>query len=243
MITKYVILRYVSSTILAIVLGFPILVSIRSASAGFELALEAELATKIQPAMKVATTDEAKAMGGPEPDEPSNGKFIWAPGAPVTGGGDNGFAEYIINLPKAGKYAIWGRVIAWDGNSDSFWVTWQPADPDENPQQTQNTKYRWAVAQGPLWHWDRINHWLNGGTFDRLWEFDKGETKLTVYVREDATMLDCLFITDSLAADEGSAGVRLPTDEDRNFQLKGKAKAVNAEKKLLTLWSNIKTKY
>ena len=69
-----------------------------------------------------------------------------------------------------------------------FWVTWQPADPDEDAQKTQNTEFRWGVAQGGVWHWDRINHWLDGGTFEREWKFkEAGETLLRIGVREDAT--------------------------------------------------------
>ena len=82
--------------------------------------------------------------------------------------------QFDINIPQAGKYAAWGRVAAWDGNSDSFWVVWQPADPDENPQETQNTEFRWGVAQSNEWHWDRINHWLDGGTFEREWDLPAG---------------------------------------------------------------------
>ncbi len=214
--------------------------------ADVEIALEAELANKIEAPMAMGVPSDAKDNGGPEPDEPSNGEFIWAPGAPVAGGPNDGrgWAEFLIDIPEDGTYAIWGRVVAWDGNSDSFWVTWEPADPAENPQQTQNFDFRWATAQGPGWHWDRINQWLDAGTFDRQWELDKGETKLTIWTREDATMLDCLFITDNLAADSAGAAVREPTDEDRKLQKEGGVKhAVDAAGKLSTKWGRIKSDY
>jgi hypothetical protein len=211
-------------------------------AADVEIALEAELANKIQAPMAIGVPSDAKDNGGPEPDEPSNGEFVWAPGAPVAGGGGSGFVQFIIDIPESGVYAAWGRVVAWDGNSDSFWATWEPADPTENPQQTQNFDFRWATAQGPGWHWDRINQWLDAGTFDREWELDEGETKLTIWSREDATMLDCLFITDNLVADSGAAGVREPTDEDRELQKEGGVKqAVDAAGKLSTAWGRIKS--
>ena len=207
-----------------------------------EIALEAELASKIQAPLVIAVPADAKKQGGPEPDEPSNGKFIWMPGRPVTGGGGSGFAEYIVDIPKDGTYAIWGRAVAWDGNSDSFWVTWDPADGGENPQQTQNQDLCWCAANGNTWIWDRVNRWPAGG--DREWELDKGETKLTIWSREDAAMLDCIFITDNLAADEGAAGVREPTDEDRELQVKGaRGKAVEAAGKLSTTWSRLRSQY
>jgi len=214
-------------------------------AAEIEIVLEAELANKIEGPMVVAVPEDVKPYDPPVvPDEPSNGKFIWAPSKPVTGGPNDhrGFAEFIIDIPKDGTYAIWGRVIAWDGNSDSFWVTWEPADPAENPQATQNTQYRWATDQGPAWHWVRVNQWLNAGTFDRQWEFDKGETKLRIWTREDATMLDCLFITDNLAALAGD--MRLPEDEDRKLQIEGaRGKAVEAAGKLSTTWGRIRSEY
>jgi hypothetical protein len=200
-----------------------------------EIALEAEMADKIQSPMVIAVPADAEARGGPEPDEPSNGKFIWAPGAPVTGGG-NGSAEFTINIPEDGTYTIWGRAIAWDGNSDSFYVTWDPADQGENAQQTQNPDLCWCATNGNTWTWDRVNRWPAGG--DREWELDKGETKLTIWTREDATMLDCLFITDNLSADLGVVVPRLPTDEDIKIQ-RG-MQAVGAAGKLSTTWASIK---
>ncbi len=200
--------------------------------ADIEIALEAELADEITEPMII---DEEKTA--------SDGKFIWMEGAPATGGGGPGWAEFIINIPEPGKYALWGHVTAWDGNSDSFWVTWQPADPDEDAQQTQNTEFRWGVAQGGAWHWDRINHWLDGGTFEREWKFAKaGETVLRIAVREDATMLDALFVTSNVKATaEDAANVRLPTDKDRKIQIEGLA--VDAKGKAATTWGSLKKVY
>ncbi len=198
-----------------------------------EIALEAELAQEIVEPMII--DDEEK--------DASDGKYIWMAGAAATGGGGAGHADFIVNIPEPGKYALWGHVIAWDGNSDSFWVTWQPADPDENAQATQNTEFRWGVGQGAAWHWDRINHWLDGGTFDREWKFNKaGETLLRIAVREDATMLDAIFVTTNVkatAADQ--ANVRLPTDKDRKIQIEGLA--VDARGKAATTWGGLKQVY
>jgi len=200
-----------------------------------ELGGEAEDAI-IEAPMVIATPAEAAAQGGPEPVDPSGGKFVWSPGPPVTGGGDEGFVEFVINIPMAGTYAIWGRVAAWDGNSDSFWVTWLPADPDENSQETGNTEFRWGVAQGNEWHWDRINHWLDGGTFEREWDLPAGETTLIIRTREDATMLDCIFVTDNLSEDEAEVGPKLPTEGVDPLI----PTAVEAHGKLATTWASMK---
>ena len=162
---------------------------------GDGIALEAELAQRIEEPMKIDDSDKGKGA--------SNEKFIWMEGEPAVGGGGEGWAEFDVNMSEKGEYAIWGRVLAWDGNSDSFWVTWKPTDPDEDAQATQNTKFRWAVQQGPEWHWDRVNAWLDGGTPEREWDIKTdGETVLRIAVREDATMLDALFITSNIKAIE-----------------------------------------
>ena len=219
--------------IIFLLLFLPMFVGVATGfGADIEIALEAELADEIAEPMII---DDEKTA--------SDGKFIWMEGAPATGGGGEGWAEFIINIPEPGKYALWGHVTAWDGNSDSFWVTWQPADPDENAQQTQNTEFRWGVAQGGAWHWDRINHWLDGGTFEREWKFAKaGETTLRIAVREDATMLDALFVTSNVKATaEDAANVRLPTDKDRKIQIEGLA--VDAKGKAATTWGSLKKVY
>lgn len=235
-------MRYISFVVI-LVIALMLLSSTAMAARDVEIALEAELANKIQRPVAIATPEDVKAFDPPVvPDEPSNGQFIWAPGKPVTGGGGTGFAEYIIDIPEKGKYAVWGRCISWDGNSDSFWVTWEPADPTENPQQTQNTQFRWATGSGNAWYWQRVNAWLNAGTVQREWEFDEpGKTKLTIWSREDATMLDCLIITSNLSA--VAADMRLPTDEDRELQIAGGGGAVDAVGKLSTTWGGIKSQY
>ncbi len=205
---------------------------IATSGAEVEIALEAELAQEVVEPMIIADDKNA-----------SDGKFIWMEGEPVVGGGGAGHADFIINIPEPGEYALWGHVIAWDGNSDSFWVTWQPADPDEDAQATQNTEFRWSVAHGAAWHWDRINHWLDAGTFEREWKFNKaGETFLRIGVREDATMVDAIFVTTNVKATApDQANVRLPTDNDRKIQLEGLA--VDANGKAATTWGFLKQAY
>ena len=202
-------------------------------TADIEIALEAELANVLQAPMIISDDESA-----------SDGKYVWVEGEPASHEKDHqGWVEFVINIPEAGKYALWGHVIAWDGNSDSFWVTWQPADPNEDPQQTQNKEFRWSTAHGNAWHWDRINKWLDAGTFDREWKFDKpGETVLRIGGREDATKLDAIFVTSNVGATVADqAKVRLPTDEDRELQTD--SLSVEAKDKLTTTWGSLKQTY
>ena len=191
-------------------------------SYGYERAIEAETADVIEDPMVIADDPDA-----------SGGQFVWVEGPPLAGGGDAGSVEFNILIPESGIYALWGKVIAWDGNSDSFWVTWQPADPDENSQETGNTQFRWGVAQSEVWHWDRINHWLDGGTFEREWELDAGETTLRIAVREDACMLDVIYITDNLSEDEAEVNPRDPIPSDS-------LTPVEPQDKLATTWGKLK---
>ena len=133
-----------------------------SGAAAFELALEAELANEIVAPMVIGVPGDGADAGGPGVNEPSNGAWVWAPGPPVQGDAiaHQGHMTFVIDIPKETTYYIWGNVIAWDGNSDSFWVTVTPVDEDPNPQASQDTTFRWGVQQGPGWHWDQINQWL-----------------------------------------------------------------------------------
>ena len=211
---------------------------------GEEIVLEAELANEISPPMVIAVPADADAAGGTAPDEPSNGQFVWAPDKPVNGGpnGDRGWVKFIINIVDDGTYAIWANVVAWDGNSDSFWTTWQPVDTNENPQQTQNMDYRWSIGNGAAWHWDRVEAWKADDSHeDRVWDLPVGETILTIWTREDGSMLDSLYITDDIAA--GSVNRRVPDDDDRQLQIEGVLQAVEAEGKLPITWGYIRSYY
>ena len=198
------------------------LLLVNGTSYSYDRAIEAEMADAIEAPMVIAADAEA-----------SGGKYVWVEGEPASSDRDHqGWVEFVINIPEAGTYALWGKLIAWDGNSDSFWVTWQPADPDENAQQTQNKQFRWSTAHGDNWHWDRINHWLDSGTFDREWDLPAGDTTLRIAGREDGAKLDVVFITDNLSADEAEVNPRNPGPED--------VTPVEPREKLATTWGKLK---
>ncbi len=209
-----------------------------------EIALEAELSLEIEEPMVIAVPDDIEEHGGPKPNEPSNGKFIWRPGPPASGGGDHeGSARFTFPIKDAGTYRIFGHVVAWDGNSDSFWfAVYQDgngeADQDMEPNATQDTNYRWSVSKGNNWHWDRVNHWLDGGTFERMWELEEGLVTIAVWNRESATMLDALYITD----DEQAVTGVLPTDADRERQRSNFNLSVDPSGKLTSTWATLKTR-
>ena len=61
---------------------------------------------------------------------------------PEGGGSHSGLVEYQIYFPEDGTYYIYGRVIAPDGGSDSFYVTWDAEDKCD-----QNGTNVWDVGQ------------------------------------------------------------------------------------------------
>ncbi len=204
-----------------------------------DVALEAELG-EIEAPMVIAVPADVVPEGGEAPDEPSGGKFVWAPGPPATGGGDAGFIALEFNISAAGQYAVWGRIVAWDGNSDSFWVKIDGADPDENPQESKNTHFRWSVnPKGTVWAWDRVNQWLDGGTFERVWELSAGKQLMMIYSRETAAMLDCVFITDNLSETADDVPLRTPNPDDVALQT-GQTTNVEPQGKLASFWAELK---
>lgn len=66
-----------------------------SISYSYDRAIEAEMADTIEAPMEIAEDELA-----------SGGKFIWMPGEPATGGAGPGWAEYIIDIPEEGTYAL-----------------------------------------------------------------------------------------------------------------------------------------
>ncbi|MCS5610952.1 MAG: hypothetical protein NZ961_11085, partial [Candidatus Poribacteria bacterium] len=73
------------------------------------------------------------------------------------------------------------------------------------------------------------------------WKFkEKGETLLRIAVREDATMLDAIFVTSNeKAKTPNEANVRLPTNKDIKIQIEGLA--VNQRGKITATWAGIKS--
>jgi len=164
------------------------------------IALEAELGT-LDGALVAA--DDSAASGG---------RYVWEPGDPGREGANGGFVEFKIPV-EPGSYALWIRQRGMDSQSDSFRVTWQPADP-QDPFSTPNGEdYTFDFSESGSWMWERVllnrDQNLNRLT---VWTFEKaGTTTLRFYNRENGSRLDALFITRRTdATDETQAGVRAP---------------------------------
>jgi len=111
----------------------------------------------------------------------SAGEYIWVP----NGGGSGGKAEYTFEIPLAGDYVIWGRVLAPDGGDDSFFVSIDDGDYS-----------LWDTRQSSTWVWDKVRN--RGGPNPVVYYLEAGEHVLTIGQREDGTRIDRILITDDL---------------------------------------------
>ena len=148
-----------------------------------------------------------------------------------------------FSVAEAGQYAVWARIVAWDAHSDSFWVKIEGVDPDEDPQKTQNTHFRWTMSpRGTVWAWDRVNSWVDipeDIKTDRVWDLPAGDHRITFAAREDAAMIDSVFITNNLSSDAGEVELRAPTPSDVDLQM-GAAADVDAVGKTASVWGRLK---
>jgi hypothetical protein len=120
----------------------------------------------------------------------SQGRYIAvAPGitskgsAPASGQSTIGF-----QVPAAGTFKIWGRVITPTTAHDSFWVRM-----DRGPWIKWND-----ITVGSAWHWAEVHQ----DDADRVSTFalTPGPHTLTVAYREDGAQLDRLLLTSDLGA-------------------------------------------
>ncbi len=84
-----------------------------------------------------------------------------------------------------GDYTIWGRTIARDDDSDSFWV-----------QVNDGEIYNWnGIPITPYWGWSQVQDFRYREVV--TWSLPSGTHTITIYYREPDTKLDALFITNT----------------------------------------------
>jgi hypothetical protein len=108
----------------------------------------------------------------------SSGTYILVP----NGGGSNGYAAYTFQVTSAGNYVVWGRVLAPNGTSDSFYVAM-----DGGAEST------WDTTISSKWVWKKVSH--RGGANPVVYNLATGKHTLTIKQREDGTKIDCVVIT------------------------------------------------
>ncbi|MBN1951717.1 MAG: hypothetical protein JW801_10975 [Bacteroidales bacterium] len=126
----------------------------------------------------------------------SHGYYVNTPaGTESTAAASSDTADHLIfnfHIEEAGPYKVWGRVIAPTANDDSFWVLM-----DED-----TVWVGWnGIVGGSDWHWDDVHDWNNENPV--TWQLDTGWHKLSVCYREDGTLLDKLYISNTGSTPEG----------------------------------------
>ncbi|MFC1717866.1 hypothetical protein ACFL6S_29670 [Candidatus Poribacteria bacterium] len=125
-----------------------------------------------------SATDIIGPMEVEEDPAASGGKCL------ASGGGS---AKYEIMIPEDGDYIIWGRALAKDGASDSFFVGVNVDEPSN----------LWEMPQGS-WVWDQVNH--RGGADPVIFKISKGMNTVSIKTREAGAKLDRIFLTTSSSA-------------------------------------------
>lgn len=130
-------------------------------------------------------------------DPAASGKrFIWVPeakGADESGGGR---ANFLIHIPKAGRYFLWGRVQAPTSTDDSFFVFL------EQPRSGRPaTTVDWHTGIHTQWAWSRIGPPDAKKGQPHPFDLAPGTLRLEVRGREKGTKLDALFLTSKPTAE------------------------------------------
>jgi hypothetical protein len=108
----------------------------------------------------------------------SSSTYILVP----NGGGSNGYAVYTFQVTSAGNYVVWGRVVAPNGQDDSFY-----ASMDGGADST------WDITRSTNWVWDKVNH--RDGADPVVYNLATGKHTLLIKQREDGAKLDCVVVT------------------------------------------------
>ena len=106
----------------------------------------------------------------------SAGSYIWAPS------GTGGSSQYTFKVTSAGNYIVWGRVLAPDGDSDSFFVSMDGKSDS-----------LWDLAPASNWTWDEVNN--RDGSDPVVYNLSAGTHTLIVKPRENGAKLDGIVVT------------------------------------------------
>jgi PKD repeat protein len=110
----------------------------------------------------------------------SNSQYLYAP----NGSGSNATATYTVTISTAGQYILWGRVLAINGEDDSFFVNIDGG-----------TDNLWDVQRGSSWVWDQVYN--RGGANPTVFTLSAGVHTIRVKQREDGTKVDKLLLTNN----------------------------------------------
>jgi hypothetical protein len=115
----------------------------------------------------------------------SRSQFVWHP-PENTWGRAASTVTWTLNVAEAGKYYLWGRVLAPDPQTDSFYLKVSTASRTLVPQSD------WHTGSGPGWRWVPVA--LNGEKAATALDLPAGVCRIQLASREAGTKLDRLFL-------------------------------------------------
>jgi len=122
-----------------------------------------------------------------EDTKASGRRFAWCPGEPGRQHSGHGRLVWRINVPEAGDYHVWGRVLAPTPADDSFYL--QAFDNSGQPLK----RFEWHTGRHTSWAWTPVT---DGRTRERATlALPRGTVRMELEAREDGTKIDRLFIT------------------------------------------------
>ena len=137
--------------------------------------VEAETGTRVSP-MTVASDTAA-----------ANGQYVYSPSANL------GTVSIPVNIPQAGNYTVWCRVLSPDNGRDSLFVQ-MDGGVEEIYQTALNT---WSAS----WQWSKVNS--SGAA--RTYALSQGTHTLVFRSREASTFLDALYVSNDPGFVPGTA--------------------------------------
>jgi len=159
---------------------------------GTEITQNSDPNSKPAAGQKIWLEAESGSLGAPMKSAAdgsvSSGSYIWVPEGQRDNYGtaaNGGSAKYRFQIDQEGDYLIWGRTLAANDRSDSFFVA------------VDSGSYaRWDVPRAQSWSWDVA----------ASVHLAAGEHTLTILNREDGTKLDRILITSDAAYVPAGAG-------------------------------------
>lgn len=144
--------------------------------------MEAEDGDVIEP---IVIMDDSSASGSGYIVAPEGSGILSDPSSRQAG-----YVEYTFDISSSGDYLIWGRVIANDNASDSFFVKM-----DDGQAVTWHTK----MGETDTWTWDVVSsrnyNDVRDASSPLVYHLKAGTHTLKIQQREDGTQMDRLLIT------------------------------------------------
>ena len=141
-----------------------------ASSSSNTIALEAETGSLTAPMLMRSDSTASKGKYVEVPEGTGNNPSEQTNGGP-------GEVRFTINISQPGKYALWGRTIAPDGGSDSFFVTLNGI-----------LEKKWNVPASTAWNWSKV----------ATLSLSSGTVNLAFRQRDDGTKLDQIILTTDL---------------------------------------------